>query len=161
MWFLTRGAVMTALEMYVAPKAAPVGTARRLGALMGLPDAASRNEVTLARSVAEGLPVAAIDRLAEVLGRAAVIGPVIPETSYRRALKAGAALSRDASDRVYGLSRVVDAAARVYHADRDRMLRFLAEPHPLLDGFSPLALATAGADAVVALIESAEAGFPV
>lgn len=155
---------MTALEAYLAPKAAPVGTPRRLGALMGLPDAASRSEVALARTVAEGLPVAAIDRLAEVLGRAAVIGPLIPETSYRRALKAGVPLSRDASDRVYGLSRVVDAAARVYHADRGRMLRFLDEPHPLLDGASPLALATAstaGADAVVALIESAEAGFPV
>lgn len=154
---------MAALDLYLTSRA-PAGSARRLGALLGLPDAAGRSEVALANTVAQGLPIAAIDRLAEVLGRAAVIGPVIPETSYRRALKAGVPLSRDVSDRVYGLSRVVDAAARVYRADRERMGHFLSEPHPLLDGASPLALATAsaaGADAVVALIESAEAGFPV
>jgi putative toxin-antitoxin system antitoxin component (TIGR02293 family) len=155
---------MAALDLYHSPRRAPLAAARRLGALLGLPDQAGRSDVALADAVAGGLPVATLDRLAEVLGRSAVIGPVVPETTYRRAVKSSAPFSREVSDRIYHLGRVVDAVARVYHADRAAMRRFLEAPHPLLEGRSPLSVATAsaaGADAVVTLVESAEAGFPI
>lgn len=153
---------MTALARYVEANAEPAP--RRLGALLGLPEAAGRTDLTLADTLSQGLTVAALERLIEVLGRAALIGPVVPETTYRRTLNAGQPFSRELSDRIYEVARVIDAAARVYRGDQALMRRFLEAPHPLLEGRAPLAVATAsaaGADAVVSLLDRLEAGFPV
>lgn len=58
----------------------------------------------------------------------------------------------------------LDALARAFRGDVARIDDFLTRPHPLLDGESPLNLATsssAGAGAVVKLVLRAEAGVAV
>ncbi|HEY9567649.1 MAG TPA: antitoxin Xre/MbcA/ParS toxin-binding domain-containing protein, partial [Thalassobaculum sp.] len=84
-----------------------------------------------------------------------------PEATVRRAREARKPLSRAHSERLYDVARVLDAVGRAYHGDRGRIEAFLIRPHPLLDGETPLDLATsssAGAEAVLNLIHRAEAG---
>ena len=62
------------------------------------------------------------------------------------------------------LARLVDAVARAFRGDVARIDDFLTRPHPLLDGESPLDMATsssAGADSVLKLVLRAEAGVAV
>ena len=116
---------------------------------------------TLARIVSGGLLPASAIALAEVLGRSRVVGPVVPEATLRRVRKAGKALSRQLSERLYEVGRVVDAVSRAYHGDRDAIEAFLNRPHPLLDGETPFDMArssSAGTEAVLNLIRRAEAG---
>jgi putative toxin-antitoxin system antitoxin component (TIGR02293 family) len=151
---------MAALDLYAQGRD---GRLPRLSRLLGLP-AETRTDLSLADRLSQGLPAQAVDHLVEVLGRAAVIGPVIPETSYRRALKSGRPLSRDLSDRLYNLGRIVDAAARMYHGDVEGVRHFLLGPHMLLEGRSALEVAAAsnaGTEVVLSLIHAAEYGFPV
>ncbi len=122
------------------------------------------DDVGLARALAQGLPVIAADALGKVIGRAQVVGPLIPEATLRRARQGRKALSREMSGRLYEVSRVVDAATRSFGGDRAAVDRFLARPHPLLGGMTPLAMAQsgpAGAEAVVNLIRRADAGIAV
>jgi len=134
----------------------------RLAWWLGLTQPDARDDVGMARSVANGLKTNASKSLRQVLGDAMIIGPVVPEATFRRASKARKPLSRDHSERLYDMGRVVDAATHAYHGDTEAMRRFLTRPHPLLDGQTPFDLArssTAGANAVVSLIERAEAGL--
>lgn len=136
----------------------------RVAALLGFPDAVDVDDVTLADRVANGLLPKAASGLIDILGKAVVVGGIIPEATYRRNQKSRKALSREMSERLYEVGRVVEAAKRGYGGDIDAARRFLARPHPLLDGRSPLALAqasSAGADAVVNLLRRADAGFAV
>ena len=92
------------------------------------------------------------------------MGPVISEETLRRARKAGKALSRQLSERLYELGRVIDAVSRAYHGDQKALDAFLNAPHPLLEGDSPLEMAqssSAGAEAVLNLVRRAEAGMSV
>ena len=89
---------------------------------------------------------------------------MIPEATLRRVGKAGRALSRQLSERLYELGRVIDAVSRAYHGDQKALDAFLNAPHPLLDGDTPLEMAqssSAGAEAVLNLVRRAEAGMPV
>ena len=82
--------------------------------------------------------------------------------ALRRVRKARKALSRQLSERLYELGRVVDAVSRAYHGDRDAIDAFLNRPHPLLEGETPFDMArssSAGAEAVLNLIRRAEAGM--
>lgn len=86
---------------------------------------------------------------------------LVPEATLRRAKRARRPLSREHSERLYEVARVVDAVGRAFHGDRRRIDAFLDRPHPLLDGETPLELAassSAGADAVLNLLRRAEAG---
>ncbi len=153
---------MLNLESYATPGAMPSGEAGRLASLLTLDEGAGVDEVTLAREVGEGLPTRAVTALIGLLGRKRVVGPVIPEATLRRLTKSRKPLPREHSERLYAISRVIDAAARAWHGDRAATLAFLDRPHPLLAGQSPLDMArssTAGADAVLALIRRAEAGI--
>ena len=76
--------------------------------------------------------------------------------------KANKRLSRELSERLYEMGRVVDAVGRAYHGDRQAIDTFLNRPHPLLDGETPFDMArssSAGADAVLNLVRRAEAGI--
>ena len=155
---------MSALAGYRDRAFLALAPARRVGLLLGLSRAECESELALAAKVAEGLPGESVRRLVDLLGRSAVIGPLVPETSFRRAATSKTPLSRDLSDRIIGMARVLDAVARLYHGDRDRMLNFLTGPHMMLEGGSALELASSsvtGAMAVLEVIEQAEAGFPV
>ena len=88
------------------------------------------------------------------------MGPIVPEATFRRAQKAGK-LSREHSERLYEIGRVVVAIAWAYRGDLDRFEAFMTRPHPLLAGETPFDMArssSAGADAVLNLVRRAEAG---
>ncbi len=152
------------LESYSSPADLPVTEAARVGKLLGLEDFAVLSDVQLARRVGGGLGPEAVSVLVEILGRRNVVGPVVPEATLRRARNAGKPLSREMSERLYELSRVVDLLSRVYHGDREGIEAYLTSRHPLLDGERALDLAcssSAGARAVLDVIRQAQAGFPV
>jgi putative toxin-antitoxin system antitoxin component (TIGR02293 family) len=145
-------------EAYAAPEASePL----RLARLLSIPAPDNFDDVALARQVTAGLPVKAVAVLVEMFGNASIVGPVVPEATLRRFRKASKPLPKEHSERLYELSRVVDAAGRAYHGDRDRVKAFMTRPHPLLDGETPFDLArssSAGADAVLNMLRRAEAG---
>ena len=139
----------------------PASEASRVAMLLAIDEADILSDVQLARIVSGGLLPASAIALAEVLGRSRVVGPVVPEATLRRVRKAGKALSRQLSERLYEVGRVVDAVSRAYHGDRDAIEAFLNRPHPLLDGETPFDMArssSAGTEAVLNLIRRAEAG---
>ncbi|MDX1820370.1 MAG: antitoxin Xre/MbcA/ParS toxin-binding domain-containing protein [Alphaproteobacteria bacterium] len=153
---------MSALEAYTTPEQLPASEAGRIGMILGLSQEETMTDVALASQVGAGLRPAAADRLASYLGRGVVIGQIIPEATLRRARKDRKVLPREMSERLYEISRVVDAVGRTYHGDQRLAHRFLTTPHPLLEGQTPLDLArssSAGADAVLNLLRRADAGF--
>ena len=150
------------LQAYADPADMPASEAARVARLLAMDRPDLLSDVQLARRVSEGLAPRAAVALAEVLGRKRVVGPVVPEATLRRVRKAGKALSRELSERLYEVGRVVDAVSRAYHGDRDAIDTFLNRPHPLLEGETPFDLArssSAGAEAVLNLIRRAEAGM--
>ncbi len=155
---------MAALEAYTNPEMLPGTESGRVGRLLGLNNAVPMDDIRLADQVAKGLRAASADALSEILGRASVVGPVIPEATLRRAKKNRKALSREMSERLYEVSRVVDAVSRTYHGDGEAISRFLNRPHQLLGGRTPLQMAqssSAGAEAVINLLRRADSGFSV
>lgn len=152
-----------ALESY-EDRPPPLNEPTRLARLMGLQDSAELDDVELARRVANGLPTTVVNAFTRILGRSKVIGLMVPEATYRRLSKQGKPLTREHSERIYEVGRVLDALARVYHGDLDKMLGFLDGPHVLLGGETPFDMArssSAGAETVLNLILRAEAGMPV
>jgi len=148
---------------YVDP-AQSVGQARRFARLMALEVGPEFDDVALAAWVANGLPTSVVAALCNALGRANIIGPVVPEATYRRLNKAGRPLPREHSERIYEVARVIDTVASAFHGDAAAVTRFLDTPHPLLRGQAPFDLArssSAGADAVLNLVHRAEAGVAV
>ena len=150
------------IQAYADPADLPASEAARVARLLAIDAPDVLSDVQLARRVAGGLlPLAAV-ALAEVLGRSRVVGPVVPEATLRRVRKAGKPLSRELSERLYEVGRVVDALGRAYRGDRDAIDAFLNRPHPLLEGETPFDMArssSAGAEAVLNLIRRAEAGI--
>ena len=156
---------MTDLAAYRTPPGRARPEPARLAALLGMPDAERVDELTLARRVGDGLGVAAAEALGALvapLGRGA-IHAIVSEPTLRRA-RAGRALSREPSERLYQMGRVLDRAARAFGGDETMVRRFLARPHPLLEGGTPFEVArssAAGADALIRILEEAEAGVAV
>lgn len=155
---------MTALDIYAQPEALPASDAARIGRLLGLNDDAPLDDVALADQVSRGLKPTSAAALGQVIGMPHVVGKLIPEATLRRARTSRKPLSREMSERLYEVGRVVDAVSRAYHGDTAAIVRFLNQPHQLLGGRTPLAMAqssSAGADAVINLIRRADAGFAV
>ena len=150
------------IESYAEPAKLPTSESLRVARLLEIEGPEMDGEVQLALRVARGLRPRSANALAKLLGTHRVIGPVIPEATLRRARKARKTLSREHSERLYEMGRVVDAVCRVYRGDRRAIEAFLGRRHPLLEGETPLDLArsgSAGADAVLNLIRRAEAGM--
>ena len=155
---------MAPLQAYMSPEKLPGTEAGRIGLLLGLKAKSPLDDIGLADLIAEGLAVSAAETLSAALGRAAVVGPLIPEATLRRAKKNRKALSREMSERLYEVSRVVDAVSRAYHGDEEAISRFLNRPHHLLGGRTPMEMAqsnSAGAEAVINMLRRAESGFAV
>lgn len=155
---------MSNLAIYATPEALPTSQAGRVGLLLGLEESETLTDVGLASRVSRGLRPAAVTNLAGAIGKAMVIGPIVPEATLRRARKTRRSLSREMSERLYEVGRVLDAVGRMYRGDESAARRFLTTPHPLLENETPLDLArssSAGADAVLNLMHRTEAGFPV
>ena len=134
----------------------------RIARLLAIADPDNCSDVILAQSVAGGLRPAAVTAMVEAFGgnKTRIVGPVVPEATFRRAQKTGK-LSREHSERLYEIGRVAIAVAWAYRGDLERIEAFLTRPHPLLAGETPFDMArssSAGADAVLNLIRRAEAG---
>ena len=152
------------IQAYTDPEDLPASEAARVARLLAIDKPDILSDVQLARRVSGGLPPRAAAALAEVLGRNRVVGPVVPEATLRRVSKAKRPLSRELSERLYEVGRVVDAVGRAYRGDRDAIDAFLNRPHPLLEGETPFDMArssSAGAEAVLNLIRRAEVGIGV
>ncbi len=150
------------IQTYANLEALPASAPRRIARLLEIEGADIQSEVQLAQCIGAGLLPGAVTALTEVLGRNRVVGPVISEATFRRALKGNKRLSRKMSERLYEVGRVVDAVGRAYHGDREAIDTFLNRPHPLLDGQTPFDMArsnAAGADAVLTLLRRAEASI--
>jgi len=68
---------MTSLAEYRDPSFHALADARRVGHLLGLSREDCQSELALAAKVAEGLPGESVRRLVDLLGRSAVIGPLV------------------------------------------------------------------------------------
>jgi len=152
---------MSALVAYAEPNALPTSEATRVAQLLALDGAEQLDEVGLAQRVTAGLKPKSVSALSDLIGNKLVIGPVVPEATLRRVRKSRARLSKEHSERLYELGRVVDAVSRAYHGDAKQISSFLNRPHPLLAGATPFDMArssSAGADAVLNLLRRADAG---
>ena len=150
------------LHSYADPETLLQGQPSRVARLLAMPDSEGVDDVELARRVADGLDLASVVALGDVLGRSHVIGPIVPEATLRSVRKAGKRLPRELSERLYEVGRVVDAVSLVYHGDRQAIETFLNKPHPLLHGATPFDLArscSAGSDAVLNLMRRIEASL--
>ena len=102
---------MAVLDAYTTPGALPGTVSGRVSKLLGLTVSKAPDDVFLADQISKGLKAASADALSAILGRSSVVGPLIPEATLRRAKKEAKPLSREMSERLYEVSRVVDAVA--------------------------------------------------
>ena len=132
-------------------------------ALLGLATGVQASRLALATSIESGLPVAALDRLADTVAPddARFKFRLVPKaTLERRRRSSSQRLSRDEGDRLARLAKVFSFALDIYGTP-ERAREFLSRPHAMLDGKAPLdvALATSpGADLVVNLLGRAAYG---
>ena len=101
---------MTALDLYAQPEALPASDAARIGRLLGLNDDTPLDDVALAERVSQGLKPTSAAALGQVIGMPHVVGKLIPEATLRRARTSRKPLSREMSERLYEVGRVVDLA---------------------------------------------------
>lgn len=99
-----------------------------------------RSLADLQQVVAEGLPVKALDQVARYVGGDARTAASIKDRLVPRATRARRTrLKLAESERVERLARIMAMAEEVWE-DREDAQAFLSEPHPLLDGRTPLEL---------------------
>lgn len=157
---------MTSLAAYREPEHLPASEPMRLAKLFGLRDEAGRSDLAFADRVAQGLPVKAayaLEPILRMVGRDALYR-IVSESTLRRAKNAKTTLTREPSERIYELARVIDQAAKTFRGDEAAVARFLNRPNPVLDGRTPFDVArasSAGADLVVKVLRKADAGVAV
>ena len=150
------------LEAYKTPQELPDGAPGRIAKLLGLKVNEHTDELWLADQIANGLKARSADALSNIIGSSNVVGLLIPEATLRRAKTAKKALSKEMSERLYEVTKVLDAVSTAYRGDTKAIEHFLSHPHPLLDGRSPYEVAassSAGSDVVLSLVRRAQAGI--
>jgi putative toxin-antitoxin system antitoxin component (TIGR02293 family) len=116
----------------------------RIAEVMGGPEVLGgpvRSLSALESVVHAGLPKEALARvveraISERQERRRLLYAIVPEATYKRRRM----LSPEASERTERLARVVATAEHVWD-DPDLARRFLHEPHPMLEGRSPVSVA--------------------
>lgn len=142
----------------------PVSDAAEIARLMGLPSWRKINSLSLVSQVERGLPLQVVERVARVMAPddpRAKFTLLSRSTWSRLQKRSRQRLTREMSERVHGVARVLLEARRLWADDESAMVRFLNRPHLLLHGRTPLDVAresTAGADLVVRIIGEARAG---
>ncbi len=139
--------------------------ASRTAKILGLKNWEKIRDIDLVDRVTEGLPTRAVlDAFASVrLGIPRYMHVVIPKSSLAKK-QTEKRLSKAQSERLLSVSRVFSETLRQYKSDAEKARRFLETPHPLIADRTPLDLASqsnAGAEAVIRLLERAEAGVSV
>ncbi len=125
--------------------------------LLGVKPKKTESALTLVYSVARGLPVSSLDRLASRVSpedARRFTYRVVPKPTLERRRKERQPLSTEESDRLARIAKVFAFALEVFRDDA-KVRRFLDSPHPMLDDKAPLEVALAtglGADAVVNLL---------
>lgn len=146
---------------------APVGDAAEIARLMGLPSWRQMNSLSLVNRIEQGLPLQVVERISRAMAPddpRAKFTLLSRSTWSRLQRRPRQHLTREMSDRVHGVARVLLEARRLWAGDEPAMVRFLNRPHLLLGGRTPLDVAresTAGADLVVRIIGEARAGVAV
>ena len=131
--------------------------------LLGVSIGRQASRLALASSIEDGLPVAALDRLADTVAPddARFKFRLVPKaTLERRRRSASGRLTTEEGDRLARLAKVFSFALDIYR-EPDKVREFLGRPHPMLDGKPPLdvALATSpGTDLVINLLGRAAYG---
>jgi putative toxin-antitoxin system antitoxin component (TIGR02293 family) len=131
--------------------------AASIEALLGVKPGRQSSRLALANSIEHGLPVTALDRLADIVAPddARFKFRLIPKaTLERRRRSSSKRLTSEEGDRLARLAKVFSFALDIYR-EPEKAREFLSRPHPMLDGKAPLdvALTTSpGADLVVNLL---------
>jgi putative toxin-antitoxin system antitoxin component (TIGR02293 family) len=113
--------------------------------------------------VAEGLPVRALNETVRHVAGSSRTATALKDRLVPRATRARRTrLKLTESERVERLARVMALAEHVWANEEDARA-FMQEPHPLLDGETPLAMASTelGARRVELLLSKLEYGLPV
>lgn len=145
----------------------PLGDAAEIARLMGLRSWREMSSLSLVDQIERGLPLQAAERVAQVMAPddpGAKFTLLSRSTWSRLQKRPRQLLTRDASERIHGIARVLLEARRLWAGDESAMVRFLNRPHLLMGGRTPLDVAresTAGADLVVRIIGEARAGVAV
>lgn len=148
-------------------KTEPVSDAAEIARLMGLPSWRQMNSLALVNQIEQGLPLQVVERISRAMAPddpRARFTLLSRSTWSRLQRRQRQHLTREMSDRVHGVARVLLEARRLWTDDEAAMVRFLNRPHLLLGGRTPLDVAresTAGADLVVRIIGEARAGVAV
>lgn len=130
--------------------------------LLGVRPEDAGSPLALADRVEAGVPVEAVDQIAEVLAPddSTFKYRIVPKATLERRRRSRSRLTTEEGDRVARIGKVYEMAASIYH-DANKAREFLTRPHVMLENRAPLdvALATgAGADAVVNLLGRAAYG---
>lgn len=131
-------------------------------AILGIEVARPSSPLALARLVAAGLPVTALEHLA---GAVAPDEPgfkfrLVPKATLQRRRRSTGWLTPGEGDRVVRLAKVFGFALDIYGAP-ERVRAFLRRPHPMLENHPPLEVALAagpGADLIIGLLGRAAYG---
>ena len=148
-------------------KTEPVSDAAEIARLMGLPSWRQMNSLALVNQIEQGLPLQVVERISRAMAPddpRARFTLLSRSTWSRLQRRQRQHLTREMSDRVHSVARVLLEARRLWTDDEAAMVRFLNRPHLLLGGRTPLDVAresTAGADLVVRIIGEARAGVAV
>jgi putative toxin-antitoxin system antitoxin component (TIGR02293 family) len=130
--------------------------------LLGINPQPMNTRLGLAYSIQAGLPVSALDRLAQAVAPddSRFKFRLIPKATLERRRRASERLTTDEGDRLARIAKVYAMALDIYR-DSEKVRDFLHRPHMMLDNKAPLdvALATGpGADAVINLLGRAAYG---
>lgn len=131
--------------------------------LLGVPPRIGDTRLGLADSILSGLPVSALDHLADEVAPDDTrfkFRLISKATLDRRKKSVSQRLTSEEGDRLARIAKVFSFAMEIYQ-DKDKARAFLGRPHPMLDGKAPLdvALATGpGADVVINLLGRAAYG---
>jgi putative toxin-antitoxin system antitoxin component (TIGR02293 family) len=131
-------------------------------ALLGVKAGGTDTRLALAYSIEAGLPVSALDHLAEAVAPEDTRFKfrLIPKATLERRRRSSKRLTAEEGDRLARIAKVYTIALDIYH-DPAKVRDFLRRPHMMLDNKAPLdvALATGpGADAVINVLGRAAYG---
>jgi len=138
------------------------GQTSTIETLLGVKAQAADTRLALAYSIEAGLPVSALDHLAEAVAPEDTKFKfrLIPNATLERRRRSTKRLTSEEGDRLARIAKVYAIALDIYH-DPAKVRDFLHRPHIMLDNKAPLyvALATGpGADAVINLLGRAAYG---
>jgi putative toxin-antitoxin system antitoxin component (TIGR02293 family) len=124
--------------------------------LLGVNPQSTDTRLALAYSIEAGLPVSALDHLAEAVAPEDTRFKfrLIPKATLERRRRSTKRFTTEEGDRLARIAKVYAVALDIYH-DPAKVRDFLRRPHMMLDNKTPLdvALATGpGTDAVINLL---------